>query len=445
MSLFLRSSKLAYTLLRLLPLLCLADANLAPGWNKTGRILFSNGFPYWHAECIDDETQHGYTVSGRQATCTELKENNYCATDENVNAACPLTCDTCPAALRRWAKPQDEKTYTINNNCLATQEAFIHNTTLTLKKICAATMYCLETKSELCQQSANTWFGGNASDTTNWDILRSGFIKICSTDFFSFNCAPQSCPINFVDPLDNQAYSYAEQLDVPDDQKERWINEPTAGAYSGMVAWSLPGGIAKKRINICPMMLWVQSHEAAAGYLINEFSSFVDVGATGAPETYDEAQMKADAQTTPWKYLRNGPTWNAFARDILSKNINITFDSLCTQSSCPTTVDGGWCAWSTCSSECDGGHANRSCSCPTPQLGGTHCNGSSSQYCFERNCTAAVRGNTTRPTIKSNGTAGIESEPKLGIWFPFVLFGVSCTGVLLFVAVMQLCQQRPRP
>ena len=52
----------------------------------------------------------------------------------------------------------------------------------------------------------------------------------------------------------------------------------------------------------------------------------------------------------------------------------------------PSAINGGWSAWSSCSSVCGGGLSVRTCTNPTPANGGAACAGASSQICNSNMC-----------------------------------------------------------
>ncbi len=63
----------------------------------------------------------------------------------------------------------------------------------------------------------------------------------------------------------------------------------------------------------------------------------------------------------------------------------------CNTQSCRSTVtDGGWSAWGACSASCDGGTQSRTCTDPAPSGGGAACSGVATQVCHTEACPAAI-------------------------------------------------------
>ena len=329
-----------------------------PTSSTQGAVALARGMPYWRsAACADDAdllSRLGYTnQEGRAATCTELANAislGFCSRNPEVELACMQTCDRCAAggaggaqsvaARDRWRLPWAAKNYTTTGNCSAAQLDVIQGTERAVRDTCAAVLHCLQTKTEAaCQDRVRVWFGGTTapSDASNWEQLRVGFTKVCSANRASYNCAPlNNCGIYYDEG--NMQYLHVQQSSVPEDERQSWITKCHSGrcSYSGSVAWVHPGKFAVRTINLCPMLFWVGSSERRAGLVIHELSMFQDMANT-VDTIYDRNRMKIEAQTEPWKYITNGPTWEAFAVDLFSRTgSNITWDDILAPSSAPS-------------------------------------------------------------------------------------------------------------
>jgi hypothetical protein len=73
----------------------------------------------------------------------------------------------------------------------------------------------------------------------------------------------------------------------------------------------------------------------------------------------------------------------------------------------PRAVDGGWTAWSTCSTTCGGGMQTRSCSNPAPANGGSTCSGVNQQSCNVHSCSGASNVFNVNPRCTLNACSGI--------------------------------------
>lgn len=73
-----------------------------------------------------------------------------------------------------------------------------------------------------------------------------------------------------------------------------------------------------------------------------------------------------------------------------------------------TPINGGWSAWSACSSSCGGGTQSRTCTDPAPANGGAACVGESSQVCNTQACSissASSSSGSPAPGVSTSSTA----------------------------------------
>lgn len=146
--------------------------------------------PYWHAVCgdfPDSMTGYVYPPDNSSAPCSAL--TSYC--DAQLETVCPLTCGKCKDRLDIFVKPYEERSFVTDGHCTTEQMSLIAQAEQTKMSMCSTLLYCTEKRTTECEAAVERWFGGASANQTNWEVLRSGYARICSVTNYTYNCDPE--------------------------------------------------------------------------------------------------------------------------------------------------------------------------------------------------------------------------------------------------------------
>ena len=168
--------------------------------------------------------------------------------------------------------------------------------------MCATLLYCFEKKTTDCQNAVRKWWGGDASDTTQWEQLRAGYTRMCSSTNYIYELNPtQNCPMVYRESWNSDWVSAAQQSQIARSTRDSLISNCNDGTFcsfqSSTVAWVYGGQTYPRQMNLCPVMFWIMddvqnptSGGSKMSTIIHELSHFADLADTDDMEGgYDRA------------------------------------------------------------------------------------------------------------------------------------------------------------
>ena len=295
-------------------------------------------------------------------------------------------------AEAQWTKPWNDKTFTVVNEYSTAEKNLLIQSDRRKDDMCATLMYCFDKKTTDCQNAVRKWWGGDASSTTEWETLRAGYARMCSSTNYRYELNPTSnCGIQYKQSSSSPLVQLAEQSTMDSTLRDSLIANCNSGGYcymGGTIAWVYGSRTTAREMNMCPVMFWIQddvqnpvSGGSKMSTIIHELSHFSDLADTDDMDGgYNRATQLSTATTSPWHYLNNAGTMDAMSDE--DDGGTWTWSDFDTG----TDVDGGWCDYGSCSETCGGGTQTRVCECPSPSGSGATCVGDSTQQCNTQVC-----------------------------------------------------------
>ena len=163
----------------------------------------------------------------------------------------------------QWTRPWNDKTFTVLNEYTTAEKNLLIQSDRRKDDMCATLLYCFEKKTTDCQSAVTKWWGGDASDTTEWEQLRTGYARICSATNYEYELNPtQNCQMTYQESSNSAWVTVEEQSQIPRSTRDSLISNCNDGTFcsiqSSTVAWVYGYQTSPRQMNLCPVMFWIQ-------------------------------------------------------------------------------------------------------------------------------------------------------------------------------------------